>query len=349
MKLSQLATRLNDCQLDTHGIDPEIMGVASIDRAQAGELTFLSSTKYLSLLQSTQASAAIVDLQTPCHLPCLRTSNPRLAFAKAISLFYQPPQIPVGIHPTAIIGQDVQIGKDVAIAPGVVIGDRVCLGDRVAIYPNTTIYTEVKVGSDTTIHANCAIREGSQIGTNCIIHASTVIGGDGFGYEIQADSTWYKIPQSGYVAIADNVEIGCLSAIDRPSVGTTEIAVGTKIDNLVQIGHGSKIGPHCILVSQVGLAGGVNLGHHVVLAGQVGIADHADIGDGAVLGAKSGVVSYVEPGTRMMGYPVVPEKDWKRIVVAERQLPEMLHRLRKLEKRIAELEGQEGKIMKSAE
>jgi UDP-3-O-[3-hydroxymyristoyl] glucosamine N-acyltransferase len=346
MKLSQLATHLSDCQLDTLNCnpaiaDPEIIGVASLDRAQAGELTFLSSTKYLSQLQSTQASAAILDLQTPCNLPCLRTSNPRLVFAKAIALFYQPPQIPIGIHPSATIGQDVQIGKDVAIAPGVVIGDRVYLGDRVAIYPNTTLYAGAKVGNDTTIHANCVIREGSQIGANCIIHASTVIGGDGFGYEIQDDGTWYKIPQSGSVIIADNVEIGCLSAIDRPAVGTTEIATGTKIDNLVQIGHGSKIGPHCILVSQVGLAGGVKLGHHVVLAGQVGIADHAEIGDGAVLGAKSGVVSYVEPGTRMMGYPVVPEKDWKRIVVAERQLPEMLHRLRKLEKRIAELEGKE--------
>jgi UDP-3-O-[3-hydroxymyristoyl] glucosamine N-acyltransferase len=338
MKLSELANCLSDCQLDARDSDPEITGVAALDRAQAGELTFLSSTKYLPLLQSTQASAAIVDLQTDCHLPCLRTSNPRLVFAKAIALFYRPPQIPIGIHPTAVIGRDVRLGKDVAIAAGVAISDRVHLGDRVAIYPNTTIYADVKVGNDTTIHANCTIREYSQIGANCIIHSNTAIGSDGFGYELQPDGTWFKIPQSGYVIVADHVEIGCLSAIDRPSVGTTEIATGTKIDNLVQIGHGSKIGPHCILVSQVGLAGGVNLGHHVVLAGQVGIADRAEIGDGAVLGAKSGVVSHVEPGTRMMGYPVVPEKDWKRIVVAERQLPEMLHKLRKLEKRIAELE-----------
>ncbi|WP_019500758.1 UDP-3-O-(3-hydroxymyristoyl)glucosamine N-acyltransferase [Pseudanabaena sp. PCC 6802] len=344
MKLSELASRLSGCQLDAGDRDPEITGVAALDRAQPGELTFLSSTKYLPLLQSTQASAAILDLQTPCDLPCLRTSNPRLVFAHAIALFYQPPQVPIGIHPTAIIGQDVQLGKDVAIAAGVVIGDRVHLGGRATIFPNTTIYNDVKLGDNTTIHANCVIREHSQIGSSCIIHPNTVIGGDGFGYEIQDNGTWFKIPQSGCVVVADNVEIGCLSAIDRPSVGTTEIATGTKIDNLVQIGHGSKVGPHCILVSQVGLAGGVNLGHHVVLAGQVGIADHADIGDGAVLGAKSGVVSYVEPGTRMMGYPVVPEKDWKRIVVAERQLPEMLHKLRKLEKRIAELEGKAGVI-----
>ena len=339
MKLSQLASCLPDCDLDASGSDPEITGISSIDRAKAGDLTFLGSAKYLHLLEHTQASAVILDRTTPCQLPCLRTSNPRLLFARSIDLFYQPITLPPEIHPTAVLGQDVQLGAGVAIAPNVVVGDRAVIGDGVQIFANATIYPDVKIGDRSVIHANCAIREFSQIGADCIINPGSVIGSDGFGYEIQPDGNWYKIPQSGHVEIGDRVEIGCLSAVDRPSVGITEIGYGTKIDNLVQIGHGCQIAPHCMIVAQVGLAGGAKLGHHVVLAGQVGVADRADIGDRAIVGAKAGVTSYVEAGTRVMGFPPVPEREWKRMIVAQKHLPEMKRTIDKLEKRLADLEA----------
>ncbi|MEE3717456.1 UDP-3-O-(3-hydroxymyristoyl)glucosamine N-acyltransferase [Tumidithrix elongata RA019] len=338
MKLSQLAVGLSNCQLDLQGDDPEITGVAAIDRAQAGEITFLGSSKYLAEIERTQASAVILDLNTPCKLPCLRTNNPRLLFAKVLERFHQPLKLSVGIHPTAVLGEGVQLGKNIAIAAGVVIGDRVTIGDGVSIFPNTVIYDDVAIGADTTIHSNCTIVDRTQIGANCLIHPGTAIGGDGFGFELQADGSWYKIPQTGYVILGDKVEIGCLTAIDRPAVGTTRIGTGTKIDNLVQIGHGANIAPHCILVSQVGLAGGVTLGHHAVLAGQVGVGDRAAIGEGALVGAKSGVISHVDAGAKVLGFPAIPERERKRIMVAELQLPEMLHTIRKLEKRIAELE-----------
>jgi UDP-3-O-[3-hydroxymyristoyl] glucosamine N-acyltransferase len=339
MKLSQLATDLPNCQADLQGQDPEILGCAPLDRAQTGDISFLYSAKYLTALDRTQASAVILDLKTPSKLPCLRANNPRLLFAKVLERFHQPLKLAKGIHPSAIMGAGVQFGNDIAIAAGVVIGDRVTIGDGVAIFANTVIYDDVAIGNGTTIHSNCTIGDRTQIGAHCLIHPNTVIGCDGFGFELQADGSWYKIPQTGYVIIEDRVEIGCLTAIDRPAMGTTQIGMGTKIDNLVQIGHGVTIAPHCVLASQVGLAGGTTLGHHAVLAGQVGVGDHAAIGERTVIGAKSGIISRVEAGTKVMGYPAVPERDWKRIAIAERQLPEMLHAIRKLEKRIAELES----------
>jgi UDP-3-O-[3-hydroxymyristoyl] glucosamine N-acyltransferase len=342
-KLSKLAAEfvatLPDCLFESNGDDPIITGVAAIDKAQSGEITFVSSSKFVARLKDTQASAVILDLKTPSPLPCIRTAHPRILFAKVLEKFYQPPTPPVGIHPTAILGEDVQLGANVAIAPYVVISDRVKIGDNVTIYPHVTIYNDVEIGANTTIHANCVISDRTQIGANCIFHPSTVLGGDGFGFELAPNGTWYKVPQTGYVIIEDNVELGCSCAVDCPAVGTTIIRKGVKIDNFVQIGHGVEVGAHSVLASQVGLAGGVTLGHHVVMAGQVGAANHIHIGDGAIIGAKSGIPSDVPAGVTMMGYPVVPEKDWKRIVISERQLPDLLHTVRKLEKRIAELEA----------
>ncbi len=339
MKLSELHAHLPDCLLDA-GDDPEIVGVASLQEARPGELTFLSGAKYLPALATTQASAVILDRHTPCPLPCLRSPNPRLSFGQAIALFYQPPQLPPGIHPTALLGQDVRLGANVTLGAGVVVGDRVTIGENSVIFPNVTIYDDVAIGEGTTIHANCVVRERTQIGANCTIHAGTVLGGDGFGYELQGDGRWFKIPQSGYVVVREGVEIGCLCAIDRPAVGITEIGAGARIDNLVQIGHGCRLGEQALLVSQVGLSGGVRLGHHAILAGQVGIADHAEIGDGAIIGAKTGVISYVPPGERVMGYPSVPEKEWKRTVVIQRSLPQLKRTVDRLVERVAALEEQ---------
>jgi UDP-3-O-[3-hydroxymyristoyl] glucosamine N-acyltransferase len=340
MKLSELVEHLPDCYLDqSNANDPEITGVAAIAQAKTGELSFINSEQYLPLLKTSQASAIILDTQTPCDLPCIRTKHPRILFAKAIALFYQSVQLPLGVHPQAVLGNNVKIGQDVAIAAGVVIDHGVEIGDRVAIFANTTIYPQVKIGAGTVIHAGCVIREHTEIGENCLIHANTVIGADGFGFELEPSGSWYKIPQSGFVKIGDWVEIGALCAIDRPAVGLTSIGSGTKIDNLVQIGHGCQIGDHCIIVAQVGMAGAVNLGHHVTLAGQVGIGDRLKIGDRAIVGGKSGVIADIEAGARVVGYPTVPERAWKRNMVAQQQLPDMIKTLRQLEKRILELEA----------
>jgi UDP-3-O-[3-hydroxymyristoyl] glucosamine N-acyltransferase len=345
MKLSELANYLSDAKLDNTTeltTDPEITGVAPLESAQLGDISFLSSDKYLSLLSITKASAVILDFKTPCPLPSIRTKNPRLAFARVLNLFYQSIKLPRGIHPTVILGAGVVVGKDVAIAPYVVIGDGVTIGDNVSIFANTVIYDRVKIGDRTVIHSNCVIREGTEIGGDCLIGANCAIGGDGFGYELDGGS-WYKIPQTGYVRLGDRVEIGSLSAIDRPAMGMTDIGTGTKIDNLVQVGHGVTMGNHCMIVAQVGLAGGAVLGDYVTLAGQVGVGDRAVIGSQAIVGAKSGVISHVEAGAKVIGYPTVSQREWKRTIVAQHQLPDLIKTMQKLEKRIAELESNLGR------
>ncbi len=347
MKLSELATFIPDANFESNSdleitdpeiTDPEIKGVAPLDLAQSGDITFLSSDKYLTQLSTTQASAVIIDLKTTCDLPCLRTKSPRLAFAKILNLFYQPVKLPVGIHPTVILGEGVVIGTNVAISPYVVIGDGVIIGNDVSIFAGTVIYPQVKIGDRSIIHSNCTIREYTEIGADCLIGANNVIGGDGFGFELDAGS-WYKIPQTGYVKLGDRVEVGNLTAIDRPAMGCTHIGVGTKIDNLVQVGHGVKMGVNCMIVAQVGLAGAVVLGDYVTLAGQVGVGDRAVIGSGAIVGAKSGVISKVEAGAKVIGYPPASEREWKRMVIAQSQLPDLIKTIKKLEKRITELES----------
>lgn len=338
IKLSELAALLPDCQLDAQGQDPLIDSVAAIDQATTGAISFVNAAKFIKYLETTQASAVIIDNQTPCPLPCLRTSNPRLLFAKVLEIFEQKPILAAGIHPTVILGEAVVIGANVHIGAGVVIGDRVRLGDGVQIFPNCTIYEDVTIGNQTVIHSNCVLREGTQVGQHCILQPSVVLGADGFGFEPQPDGTWYKMPQTGYVVLEDQVELGCFTAVDRPAVGITLISQGCKFDNQVQIGHGVRVGPHSVIAAQSGIAGGSSLGHHVVLAGQVGISGHITIGNGVVIGPKSGVPSNLESGITVMGYPPVPEKNWKRIAIAERQLPELLHTVRKLAARIEQLE-----------
>jgi|JFJP01.1.fsa_nt_gi UDP-3-O-[3-hydroxymyristoyl] glucosamine N-acyltransferase len=342
-KLSELAAEfaalLPDCQFESDGTDPSITGVAAIASAQAGEITFISSAKFMPLLEDTQASAVILDLTTPSSLPCIRTAYPQILLAKILEKFNQPDAPIVGIHPTAIFGEDVQIGKNVAIAPYVVLGDRVKIGDHAIIDSRVTIYNDVEIGANTIIHTSCVIGDHTQIGANCIIYPNTVLGGDGFGFDLAPDGNWYKLPQIGHVIIEDNVEIGCSCGVDRAAVGVTTIHEGAKLDNLVQIGHGVEVGAHSRLGAQVGLAGGAALGDHVVMAEQVGSAYHIYIGDGANIGVNSGIPSNVPAGARMVGYPVVPEEDWHRIAIAKSQLPDLLRTVRKLEQQITELEA----------
>ncbi len=338
MQLQAIAQKLK-CELEG---DPtlEIVGVASLQDAKSGDLSFVSERRYLALLSQTAASAVIVEpnLAVPAHVACLRTPHPRLGFAHAIELFYQPYQEPIGIHPTAVIDPSAELGAEVRIGAHVVIGAGVRIGDHTEIHANVTIYPGVRIGHNCQLFANCVIHERSQIGDHCLIHSGAVIGDDGFGHVPQADGTWYRMLQSGYVVLEEGVDIGSNTTLDRPAVGETRIGRGTKIDNLVQLGHGVKTGSNCVLVSQVGVSGGVELGHHVVLGGQVGVAGHIKLGDRVMAVGQTGITGDVGSDQVIGGYPHQAHTEWRRVSIAQRRLPELLKTIRHLERRVQELE-----------
>lgn len=340
MQLQELAERLScpfagDPQLEIHG-------VAALGEAQPGELSFVSEAKYLPLLEQTQASAVLVpeSVSPPAHLSWIRTSYPRLAFAQAIELFYQPYRQPLGIHGTAVIAADVILGANVAIGAYVVIEAGVIIGAGTQIHSGVVIYPQVQIGRDCQLFANCVIHERTVIGDGCLIHSGAVIGDDGFGHVPQADGSWYRMLQSGRVVLEEGVDVGCNVTIDRPAVGETRIGRGCKIDNLVQVGHGVRMGTNCVLVAQVGIAGGAELGQRVVLGGQVGVVGHIQIGDGVIAVGQTGITGTVPEGQTIAGYPHQLHADWRRTMAAERRLPELLKTVRRLEQRVQELEDQ---------
>ena len=337
MLISEIAEQLS-CTWE--GKDVEIFGVAALSEAGSGQLSFISDPKYLPLLEQTSASAVILDDKTPAppRLTCLRASQPRLAFAKAIEWFYTPYRERVGIHPSAMVAADVELGVDVAIGPNAVVMSGVKLGDRTQIHANVTLYPNASVGKDCVLLANCVLHERTQVGDRCIIHSGTSVGDDGFGYVSQPDGSWYRMLQSGHVVLEDDVELGANVAIDRPAVGITRIGAGTKIDNLVQLGHGVEIGANTLLCSQVGIAGGTKVGRNVLLAGQVGVVDHVELGDRVMAAAQTGISSDVPDRTIVGGYPHQTARDWKRTVAVQRKLPELASELRRLKKRLADIE-----------
>ncbi|MEL7476845.1 MAG: UDP-3-O-(3-hydroxymyristoyl)glucosamine N-acyltransferase [Cyanobacteria bacterium P01_A01_bin.3] len=337
MLISEIARRL-DCAWN--GEDAEISGVAGLAEAAQGQLTFVSDPKYLPLLDGTQASAVILDRKTPVPngVTCLQADNPRLAFAKALEWFYAPYQEATGVHPTAVVAEGVQLGAGVAIGPNAVVMSGVKLGDRTQVHANVTVYPNVNVGSDCVLLANCVLHERTQVGDRCIIHSGTSVGDDGFGYVPQADGQWYRMLQSGHVVLEDGVELGANVAIDRPAVGVTRIGAGTKIDNLVQLGHGVDIGANTLLCSQVGIAGGTKLGRNVLLAGQVGVVDHIELGNRVMAAAQTGISADVPDNTVVGGYPHQTARDWKRTVAVQRKLPDLASEVRRLKKRLAEIE-----------
>ena len=337
MLVSEIARRL-DCAWS--GEDAEISGVAALAEATRGQLTFVSDPRYLPLLEGTHASAVILDRKTPAPsgVSCLQADNPRLAFARALEWFYAPYREAAGVHPTAVVAEDVQLGADVAIGPNAVVMSGVKLGDRTQVHANVTVYPNVHVGSDCVLLANCVLHERTQVGDRCIIHSGTSVGDDGFGYVPQADGQWYRMLQSGHVVLEDGVELGANVAIDRPAVGVTRIGAGTKIDNLVQLGHGVNIGANTLLCSQVGIAGGTKLGRNVLLAGQVGVVDHVELGDRVMAAAQTGISADIPDNTIVGGYPHQTARDWKRTVAVQRKLPDLASEVRRLKKRLAEIE-----------
>lgn len=343
MKFSEVISKLaiSDSSLVSHPtIDPDLVGAAAINEAEGGQISYIDGDKFAAQIDTTGASALILprsqalQQQAIAHnIAWVASANPRLTFAQAIALFYQPFRPTPTIHPTAIIDPSCQIGANVAIGAHVVIEPGCTIGDGVCIHPNVVIYPNVAIGDRTVLHANCTIHERTQIGINCVIHSGAVIGAEGFGFVPTADG-WYKMEQSGHVVLEQGVEVGCNSTIDRPSVGETRIGRNTKIDNLVQIGHGCQIGEACAMAAQVGLAGGVTVRNRVILGGQVGVANQAVIGEGAQAGAKAGIHSNVEPGAVMMGVPAVPYKVFLKSSAVFTRLPDMHKALKEIQRQL---------------
>ena len=315
-----------------------IGGLATLDDAGEGQLTFLANPKYAPKVATTGASAILMGEGGDAHgKNAIFHKNPYLAFAKLLTLFYTAPAVPKGIMPGAFVAESAQVGADVSIYPGASVGAGATIGNRVTLHPGVVIYPGVVIGDDVTLHANVSVRERCRIGNRVTIHDGTVIGSDGFGYAPDGAS-YYKIPQIGIVVIEDDVEIGSNCVVDRAALEVTRIGRGTKIDNLVQIGHNVIVGEDCIIVSQVGISGSTRLGNHVTVGGQVGIAGHIKIGDNVTIGAKSGVTSSLEPNLVMSGIPAIPHREWLKCAGLVPRLPEFRKTLSLLEKKVAELE-----------
>lgn len=323
MKLGAIASSLG-ARLENGSPDLEITGVVGIEEAGPGHLTFLANPKYSAAARSTQASAIIVANDFPAgSTALLRSPNPYLTFARALEIFYQPPQYAPGIHPTAVIHPSAKVGKKASIAAYVVIHEDVVIADNCVLLPHVVIYRGARIGSNFFAHAHAVVREYCCVGDNVILQNGAVIGADGFGFAKDDEGHWRKILQSGRTELADNVEVQANACVDRASVGLTRIGAGSKIDNLVQVGHGSTVGEDSLLCAQVGLAGSTEVGNKVILAGQVGVAGHCKIGDGAVATAQSGIPNDVAPGTIVSGYPAIENKLWLRCVAVFNRLPEL--------------------------
>lgn len=316
-----------------------IKRVAPFEAAGPEAITLARNRKYQKRIDETRAGAIIVPADFDCcGLNLLKVDNPYAAFARIMALFHPPCRPAAGIHPTVIKGEGCRFGLDVAIAPRVVIGRNATIGARAAIHPGTVIGDNVTMGDDVCIHPNVAIAGGCRIGSRVTIQAGSVIGSDGFGYAPDGDR-YYKIPHTGYVRIDDDVEIGANNAIDRGTFGCTHIQHGVKTDNLVHIAHNVVIGPHSILVAQVGISGSATLGRHVVLAGQVGVTGHLHIGDYVMAGGKTGISKSVPDGQVISGAPEMPHKLWLKVQRIIPRLPELRKKVKMLEKRLKRLEA----------
>jgi UDP-3-O-[3-hydroxymyristoyl] glucosamine N-acyltransferase len=328
MKLAQIASALN-ARLENGSPDTEITGVAGIKDAGPGQLTFVANPKYAGAARTTRASAVIVTEEFPAvSTALLRSQNPYLAFARAVELFSKPLQYEPGIHPTAVVHPSAGIGTGAHIGPYVVIDQGVEIGRDAVLLAHVVIYRDARIGDSFFAHAHAVVREGCRLGNHVLLQNGAVVGADGFGFAKDDSGHWHKIMQPEPVVIEDDVEIQANSCIDRASVEKTHIGRGTKIDNLVQVGHGSHIGEHSLLASQVGLAGSTEVGNNVILTGQVGVVGHCKIGDGAIVTPQSGVAGDIEAGAIVSGAPAVDHKLWLKYSALLSKLPEIARAVR---------------------
>ena len=330
MKLSQISEALGTT-LDNVSPDTEITGVAGIEQAGPGQITFVANVKYAAAAKTTKASAVIVAENFPA-IPAgmLRSKNPYLAWAKAIELFYQPPRYAPGVHPTAVIHPTAKIGKNAHVGPYVVLDQDVEIGDNAVLLAHVVIYRGARIGHNFFAHAHAVVREFCQLGDGVVLQNGVIVGSDGFGFAKDDAGRWQKIVQSGPAVLEDDVEMQANACVDRASVGETRIRRGAKIDNLVQVGHGSRVGEDTLLCAQVGLAGSTEIGNSVVLAGQVGVAGHCKIGDGAIATAQSGIPNDVPARATVSGYPAIDNRLWLKCCAVFNKLPEMAKAVRKL-------------------
>jgi UDP-3-O-[3-hydroxymyristoyl] glucosamine N-acyltransferase len=318
----------------------KITGVSTLEDAKKGDIVYLAHPKYQALLEATDASAAVIPPDMLYDkIPVITSENPHLSFIKAVNYFFPPRSLQPGIHLQAVVSPSAKLGKNVSVGALSIIGDDVELGEGTIIYPLVVVYPKVRIGRQSVIHSHVCIREDCWIGDRVTLHSGVVIGSDGFGYLQAKDKSHIKIPQVGYVVIEDDVEIGANSTVDRASLGKTVIKRGTKIDNLVQIAHNVEIGEHSILAAQTGIAGSTKVGKNVVLGGQVGISDHVRIGDDVIAAAKSGITKDIPSGSFVAGIPHFDVKEWRKAWASIPQLYDLLKEVRKLRKRIEDLES----------
>jgi UDP-3-O-[3-hydroxymyristoyl] glucosamine N-acyltransferase len=333
--LSELAARLG-CELRGDG-DVEILRVRGIEEAGPGDVTFVANPRYVARLAGTRASAVIVTPELLAPVPSLVCANPYLAFARAVALLHPRPRPEPGVHATASVHPTASLGPEVHVGALAVIGARVRIGARSVVRAHVVIYEDAVLGEDCLVHSGAHVREGCRLGNRVTVQDGAVIGSDGFGFAKDAEGRYEKIPQVGTVEIGDDVEIGALTAIDRSSLGVTRIGRGTKIDNLVQVGHSASIGEDTVLAGQVGIAGSARLGNRVTLAGQVGVAGHLELGDGVVASAQTGIPHSVPAGSFVSGYPAIENRAWLKSSAVFAKLPELQKRVRELERLVEEL------------
>jgi UDP-3-O-[3-hydroxymyristoyl] glucosamine N-acyltransferase len=338
MKLRELADRLG-CRLEGDG-SLEIRRVTGLEQAAEGDLTFFANPRYAPALRRTRATAVILGEDAPAvGCAMLRTNDPYLAFANALELFVSFPRPAPGIDQMSCVAPDATLGRDVSIGPFSSVGRGSRVGDRTVIAPNVCIAEGAVIGDDCVIHSHVAIRERVVIGNRVVIQNGAVIGSDGYGFVRRPDGTHQKIPQTSGVIIEDDVEIGANTTIDRPAIGETRIQAGTKIDNLVQIGHGVNVGRNALLAAQVGIAGSTTIGDGAKLGGQVGVAGHVSIGKNAAAVGQSGITNSIPDRAFVSGYPAIDNREWLKSSAIFRKLPALRKKIADLEQRVLELEA----------
>jgi UDP-3-O-[3-hydroxymyristoyl] glucosamine N-acyltransferase len=337
MELREIADALG-CRLEGDG-SLEITGVAGMDHAGPGELTFLANPKYAHKVKNTRASAILVsEARGGLEIACLVSDNPYLDFARALALFYQAPRPDPGIHPLAWVAPTATLGENCSVGPFASVGEHVRIGRNAVLHPHVVIYEGVEIGDDFLAHSHASVREFCRIGDRVTLQNGVVVGGDGFGFAKRADGTHFKIVQSGKAVIEDDVEVQSLTNVDRATVGETRIQRGAKIDSLVQVGHACVVGENNIICAQTGLAGTTVLERNVLLAGQVGSSGALTVHEGAIVYAQSGIGGDVAPHSRISGSPAFAANEWLRAATAFQKLPELLKSVRELKKRVDELD-----------
>lgn len=322
----------------------EITGLAKIEEAQSGHLSFIANPKYVKHIETTSASAVLVDMDFPkSDRTLLRIKNPYFAFLQLAQRFYQQaPQMEKGVHSSAVVGENTTIGDGAAIGPHAAIGKNCRIGDNTVIFPGVFVGDNCDIGDNCLIYSNVSIREQCKIGTNCIIHPGAVIGSDGFGFAFE-DGKFHKLPQMGIVVVEDDVEIGANTTIDRATMGETRIYQGAKLDNLIQIAHNVEIGRHTAVAAQAGISGSTKIGNYVMIGGQAGLVGHITIGDKGKIGAQAGVTKSIDEDQFVTGYPARPFRTEMRELASLSKLPDLLRQFKQLQKRVQELEEQMNK------